>query len=173
MFFDALVHSKECVENAPKFGYTRAFFEESILLSDLKKVQGKINFFQPKNIDESKKAVTLNVDVLLDPFDEKGTFLNNEILTGMRRKEICLGISFLKFLTKIPIERAKLLEAGRKVVFDALKKEVNILFVSNAFNVLQMRSPREMICFGMLFGLEYSQAKWAISECPRWLIERK
>lgn len=174
-FYDALVFDGKCADFGRKLGYSGVFFDEAAYCEpktakDIKTVSGKINFVRGGALELNQAIVRKKgVNVLLDPFGQKKEF---DTAVGQIAKDynIFIGISLYNILAN-KVNRARLLANIASTIGICKKMKNDLVIVSGAKNVYDMRAPRELASLGTLFGLTDAQSLWAISESPRALLE--
>lgn len=123
--------------------------------------------------ETNKKAVRSRIQVLLDPLDSGKMTIDTATLQIAKDNDVTMGISFRQFLIASRFKRIRLLVAYRKLIQLCLRKKNRILLTSGAENETELRSPEQLIAFGVFLGLTRNQAKWSISKVPEYLEGKK
>ncbi|RLG21111.1 hypothetical protein DRN74_03695 [Candidatus Micrarchaeota archaeon] len=169
--FIDFVASEDCVSFGKKLGFSRLLFNE---LSRDKISKTKINIISPKSPEESKRQLRNKmIDIILDPFDKRGLFIDSAFLNIAKQKQISIGISFSKFLRADENSRIRLLHNMRRLTALVSKLKGDLVLMSLAAEIYEMRSPEQLILFGEMLGLSRAQATWCITESPKGIIRRK
>ncbi len=123
--------------------------------------------------EANRKAVRSRVPVLLDPLNGGKMAIDTATLQVAKDNDVTIGITFRQFLAAGRSKRIRLLVAYRKLVQLCLKKGNRILLSSGARDEMGLRTPQQLVAFGVFLGLSRQQAKWAISKVPEYLEGRK
>ena len=123
--------------------------------------------------EENRKAVRSRIPVLLDPIDSGKMTIDTATLQVAKDRDVTIGITFRQFLMASRFRRIRLLVAYRKLIQLCLKKKNRILLASGAKSEMELRSPEQLIAFGVFLGLTRQQAKWSITKVPEYLEEKK
>ena len=118
----------------------------------------------------NKKIVRSRTRVLLDPMDSGKMAIDTASLQVARDNDIAIAVTFRQFLVASRFKRVRLLVAYRKLIQLCLKKKNRVILASGAENDFELRSPEQLIAFGVFLGLTRQQAKWAISKAPEYVM---
>ncbi len=174
-FYDALVLDKACVEFGKTLGYHKVLFDEIAYsepknAGDIKIVRGKLNFVRGGELALNQAIVRKKgVNVLLDPIGLRSEF---DTAVGQIAKDhgIFIGISLRNIIETKHAHRPRLLSNLSSMVGICKKMRNDMIIVSGARNVYEMRAPEDLASIGPLMGLTRAQSLWAISENPAALL---
>lgn len=130
-----------------------------------------VRFVRGGTEEANRKAVRGNAALLLEPLEGGKMSIDSASLQVARDNDVTIGISFRQFLKAGKFKRIRLLVAYRKLVRLCMRMRARILLTSGAENEFELRSPEQLIAFGVFLGLTRQQAKWALSEVPEYLTE--
>ena len=119
--------------------------------------------------EENRKAVRSRIPLLLDPMDSGKMTIDTASLQVAKDNDVTIGISFRQFLVAGRFKRIRLLVAYRKLIRLCLKKKNRVLLTSGAKSEMELRTPEQLIAFGVFLGLTRQQAKWSITKVPEYL----
>ncbi len=136
-----------------------------------KSVQPK--FIKGGSEEANRKAVRSRTQVLLDPLDSGKMTIDTASLQVAKDNDVTIGITFRQFLVASKFKRIRLIVAYRKLIQICLRKKNRILLSSGAENEWELRSPEQLIAFGVFLGLTRQQAKWSITKVPEYLEAKK
>jgi len=175
-FYDCLVFDGKCVDFGKRLGYHRVLFDEVSYCEpksakDIKITRGKLNFVRGGSLELNQAIVRKKgVHVLLDPVGQKKEF-DTAVGQIARDYGVFIGISLRNIIdTKRPY-RPRLLANLSSLAEICKKMKNDLLIVSGAREVYEMRAPMDLASIGALVGLTHAQSLWSISENPRALLE--
>ena len=157
-FYDLFVCNEECVAFGQKLGYIKVCFNE------LKIERGGTLKLNQKII--RKKGV----QILLDPVTSKAKEFDTAIAQVAKDNGVAIAISLAQILDTQGLDRVRLLKNLFHVIKICKKMKNDVVLVSGARNIYELRSPRELASIGVLLGLTEAQALWAISEVPKAIL---
>lgn len=168
---------KACVDFGKDIGYYRVLFDEISYIeprtgNDLKMARGRINILRGGELSLNQAIVRKKgVDVLLDPVGQTKEF---DTAVGQIAKDhdIFIGISLRNIIETNRAMRPRLLSNIRSTIGICRKMKNDLVIVSGAKGLYDMRAPQDLAAIGSLFGLTSAQSLWAISENPKALLER-
>lgn len=158
-FFDLFVCNKDCVAFGEKLGYKKVCFNE------LKLERG--GSLRLNQAIVRKKGV----QILLDPVTPKAKEFDTAIAQVAKDNGVAIGISLAQILDAVGPDRVRLLKNLFHLIKICKKMKNDVVIVSGARNVYEMRAPKELASIGVLIGLSELQALWAISEVPKAIVE--
>ncbi len=121
--------------------------------------------------EANKKIARSRTQVLLDPMDSGKMTIDTATLQVAKDNDIAIAVTFRQFLNASKFKRIRLIVAYRKLIQLCLKKKNRIILASGAEDEFELRSPEQLIAFGVFLGLTRQQAKWAISKAPEYVME--
>lgn len=104
--------------------------------------------------------------------DQKNSGVDSTIATLLSERGIALEINFSEFLNSYGSIRAKKIGKVRQNILIARKYKTPIIITSGAKDIYEMRTPRELISFGKILGLNDHEVKDALERTPLRLIEK-
>lgn len=117
-----------------------------------------------------KACETPEVDVLLNPeFGRKDSGMNHIFAKLAAKNNVCLGISFKKFLSSF--ERKEVINNIALNIFLARKYGMKITLVSGASKVEEMVDPLSLVSLGKILGMDLKEAKESASKTLTCIIE--
>ena len=175
-FIDGLVFDKACVDFGRKIGYHRVLFDEIAYcepktVGDIKIARDRINFVRGGELSLNQAIVRKKgVNVLLDPVGQTKEF---DTAVGQIAKDygVYIGISLRNIIETKRTMRPRLLANVRSTMGICRKMKNDLIIVSGAKSLYEMRAPQDLAAIGYLFGLTNAQSLWAVSENPRALLE--
>ncbi|MFC2174618.1 RNase P subunit p30 family protein [archaeon] len=130
-----------------------------------------VKFKKGGSEEDNKKIARSRTQVLLDPLDSGKMTIDTATLQVAKDNDIAVAITFRQFLVAGKFKRIRLIVAYRKLIQICLKKKNRVILSTGAENDHELRSPEQLIAFGVFLGLTRQQAKWAISKAPEYVME--
>lgn len=158
-FYDLFVLNKDCVAFGEKLGYKKVCFNE------LKIERG--GSLRLNQALVRKKGVR----ILLDPVTPRAKEFDTATAQVAKDNGIAIGISLKQILDASGPDRVRLLKNLFHLVKICKKMKNDIVIVSGATNIYEMRAPKELASIGVLLGLTEMQALWAVSEEAKAILE--
>jgi len=201
---------EDIVKAAKEFDYKGVGFvsyilkkeEESILLSEIKRVSSQYNFeiffgYEATNLKEiatllkrrkeldlilvrggnltlNRKAVeTRGIDILTHPsFERNDCGIDYVMSKYAKENEVAIEINFREVLNSEKLKRAQVIKNHAKIVSLYKKFKFPLIVSSGALSHWQIKDPKVLISYLVSLGLEISEAKKALKEYPKKIIER-
>lgn len=171
-FYDLDVRFGAKKEDVSALGFTACYTPHAVELAkpgDLRKVPANAGLVvaSSQNINLLREATKSSRISLLY---NKGFQADVGLIRDAAIKKKPFEIPVLPFLESEGIQRAALMGRARFFIKLCLKLGAPIIIVSHARDIYNLKSPHELIAIGESLGLEYDQAKWAITEIPEMVL---
>jgi ribonuclease P/MRP protein subunit RPP1 len=119
-----------------------------------------------------KACETPEVNILTHPeFERQDSGLNHILVKLAAKNRVAIEINFREILISSKATRAKILAHMRKNIKLVKKFKAPLILCSGAISHFELRSPLSLISIATQLGLELDEAKKAISEVPKKIIE--
>jgi len=146
------------------------------LVRGLRLLRRKVEIISVRCISKSvarQAAKDRRVDLLsFSSLDMKKRFFNSAEAELASKADVSLEFDLTPLLYLHGYRRIRLISKLREEAFIAKKYDVPIILSSGANNLGLLRKPEDYASLGYLFGLDLKDAKKAMSENPREIIER-
>ena len=176
--------------------------EEDILIAEIKRVSSKYNFeiflgYEATNkreifeiikrrkdldlilvrgglISLNRKAVeTRGVDILTHPgYERRDCGINHVLAKLAKENEVAIEINFRELLNSNGINRVNVVKKHRDIIDLYKKYKFPLIVSSGALSDWQIKDPKVLISYLIVLGLDIKEAKKALSETPKKIIER-
>jgi ribonuclease P/MRP protein subunit RPP1 len=94
------------------------------------------------------------------------------IAKACAEKGIAVQFSFANVLNSHGRKRSQILARMRQNVMICRKTQCDMIVTTGSKGIYETRSPRDMIAFGIVIGMTPEEAKKAVSDNPKKLLER-
>ncbi|HOP09452.1 MAG TPA: RNase P subunit p30 family protein [Candidatus Methanofastidiosa archaeon] len=137
-------------------------------INEIVKKSGADIVFATGNDMASNRRIIENpiVDVMSRPYPIDDTLAKMASRNGMFF-EICAR----DIINSRGYQRSRMIQSLRRSISLARKRKVGIVITSGARDGMELVTPRELVAFGTLVGMEYPEAKAAIGTMPRKILE--
>jgi len=106
------------------------------------------------------------IDILTRPYPIDDTLAKLANRNG-KAFEICVR----EIIESRGYTRSRTIQSLNRTVSLARKRKVDVVITSGATEPMERMTPRELVAFGSVLGMDYPEAKGAISTVPRSLLE--
>jgi len=135
----------------------------------ISKERPDIIFGVGEDLESNRKLIeNQQVDVLSKPYPIDDTLAK---IAG--RNDTFFEICAREIISSRGYVRSRLIQSLSRTVSLAKKRDVRLVITSGARQPMELVTPRELVAFGALVGMEYPEAKAAIGTMPRYLLERR
>jgi len=144
-------------------------------LIEVKKIRRNFDFLLVKGSDLrlNRRAVeTKEVDILsFTELKRKDSGLNHIMARLAAENDVAIGINFRDILLSSKNTRAFIMHKIQENVKLCKKFKVSMIICSGAISHWQLKDPTVLISMGCLLGLEFNEAKEALSKIPEEMIK--
>lgn len=155
-------------------------FDFHLLFNPKKEIMvnlGFENYFTDKNFSfkPSKDKITL-IETINENDVQKGAivypyngkiFSSSKLIRSVAEKNAAIEIPLSPIFDMGQFEKASFLASARKILKLCVKYNAHYIITSRARNEFELKSPIDLISFGVSLGLSYDQAKMALLEFPK------
>ena len=148
----------------------------SELIEALEKAKPEADMIIVSGADPATNLAACNdprVNLLLPNLERPDGGLDYSCFEAAARNGVAIGLCFRNALVTFRKQRANLLVRLADVVRSAQAARAQLVLVSGATSVWEMRDPRELIGLANILGMELPNAFAAMSDNPLHIIERK
>jgi len=146
------------------------------LIRSLRLLRRQVEVISVKCLSKSvarQAAKDRRVDVLsFSPLDVRKRFFDSAEAELASKTQVSLEFDLAPLLYLHGYRRIRLLSKLREEAFIAKKFNIPIILSSGANNAGLLRKPEDYASLGYLFGLDLNDAKRAVSENPKEIIDR-
>lgn len=164
-------------EKARELGWKEALKLEVILLDCRGKPvapSGKTLFsVESQDSELLRKALKKNSFFLINPYPYQQYYRDEFLVKELKENGKCFEIPLSEFLKNSFVLRAKVIAQTTVFLKKCISAGADYVFTSRAVQKEDLKSPREVTAIAKIFGLSDAQAKYAISERPREILEQK
>jgi ribonuclease P/MRP protein subunit RPP1 len=116
---------------------------------------------------------TPQVDILTHPdYERQDSGLNHILVRLAAKNEVAIEVNFREVLTTNGRTRSRILSNMKSNVTLAKKLHAPIIISCGAISHWELKSPQELISFGIELGLELDEAKATISRIPEDILKK-
>ncbi len=134
---------------------------------DLILVRGGTNFMNRVGVESR------GVDILTHPdYERVDCGINHVLARFAKENEVAIEINFRKILSCEGSERKKVIANQMEIIRLYKKFKFPLIVSSGALSHWQIKDPKVLISYLVTLGLEISEAKKALTETPKKIIER-
>lgn len=114
------------------------------------------------------------IDILAHPCGDRGEGgLNHVSVRYAAENSVAIDFNVGALIHTRGADRARLLSSMQELLKLVRKYEAPMILTSNAHSIYDLRAPREMIALAALFGMRKDEARRALSEIPRGIVEKR
>jgi ribonuclease P/MRP protein subunit RPP1 len=163
-------------KDTSELGFSSVYHATLIVAHNAKDLRRKINkefglvvvlgsLINRDVVCNSKVDILLSPDsgVVKDYMHSRNSGLNDVFCKLARKNAVAVGFSFSDVLNSSGVERALIIGRMMQNVSLCRKFKVPMVLGSFAFDEFEMRSPRDLISFGLTIGMTPDEAKRALS----------
>jgi ribonuclease P/MRP protein subunit RPP1 len=168
---------KRAVEISKKIGIDIFIGLEATILEELKKLinirrECDLLLVKGTDLNLNRRAVqTKEVDILTHPeYNRKDSGFNHAMAKLAAKNQVAIEINFREILLSSKSTRSHIMHNIRENVKLCKKYQTPIIISSGAVSHWQMKDPKVLISMGCLMGLKLDEAKKALSEIPKNII---
>ncbi len=134
---------------------------------DLLLVRGGTNFMNRIAVENR------GVDILTHPdYERKDCGINHVLARLAKENEVAIEINFREVLNSEGLIRKNVLANHMEIIRLYKKFKFPLIISSGAFSHWQIKDPKVLVSYLVTLGLEMKEAKEALRETPRKIIER-
>ena len=148
----------------PRYGFSEAFSPESIRLKGPRDVSRGAEHVSSPDAKLLESALKKKKGLFANVFPCKGFHKNDAFVALAAERGHAFEIPFSYFLRSGGYKRAALFYRARKFLKKLVKKRVEYRLTSHARDESELRSPRDLVGFGVCLGLTEEQARHALRE---------
>ncbi|USG99626.1 Ribonuclease P protein component 3 [Thermococcus argininiproducens] len=145
----------------------------SIIREVKRRVPKALIYVQGGNLRVTRFAMESKVDAIISPeFGRRDNGLDHVLARLASRNDVAIGFSLSQLLRKSSYERSTLLKFMIQNWKLVNKYKVPRFLTSSAESKWEIRSPRDLMSFGMALGMEIPQAKASLTFYPEKIFRK-
>jgi RNase P/RNase MRP subunit p30 len=134
----------------------------------LKREHAHIVFAYGDDLASNRKIIENPlVDVLSRPYP-----IDDTLAKMANRNGVFFEICVREIISSRGYSRSRMIQSLTRTISLARKRKVGMVITSGARERMEIVTPRESVAFGTLVGMEFPEAKAAISTMPREILHR-
>ncbi len=148
----------------PSYGFSEAFSPKTIGLNGPRDVSKGVEHVSSSDAKLLESALKRKEGLFANVFPCRGFHKNDAFVALAAERGHAFEIPFSYFLRCNGYKRAALFYRARKFVGKLVKRRVEYRLTSHARDESELRSPRDLIAFGVCLGLSEEQARHALRD---------
>ncbi|KPU63379.1 ribonuclease P protein component 3 [Thermococcus sp. EP1] len=145
----------------------------SLIREVKRRVPKALIYVQGGNLRVTRFAIESKVDAIISPeLGRKDNGLDHVLARLASRNDVAIGFSLSQLFRKSPYERSTLLKFMIQNWKLVNKYKVPRFLTSSAESKWEVRSPRDLMSFGIALGMEIPQAKASLTFYPEKIFRK-